>query len=80
MTERAEMNIKNIIKKVKRQKGGSGGEEAIYNLIGAMIKASLIPEAALGCLGLSWQADLKAVLNDEDALRRVGRLYWWGED
>tara|TARA_R110000765_G_scaffold208891_2_gene313999 strand:+ start:110 stop:382 length:273 start_codon:yes stop_codon:yes gene_type:complete len=75
-----EQNIRKIIKKVVSQNNaGSGGEMAIYNAIFALVETG-ITTAACGSLGLGWQRDLKAVLNDEDSLNRVARLLWWGEE
>lgn len=74
-----EENIRRIIKTVKSQgNAGSGGEMAIYKVIYALVETGLTT-AACGSLDLSWQHDLKTVLNDEDSLNRVARLLWWGE-
>jgi hypothetical protein len=76
----AEKNIRQIIKKVQSQgNAGSGGEMAIYNAIYALIETG-ITTAACGSLGLGWQSDFVAVMNDEDSLNRVARLLWWGEE
>ena len=77
---REEEHIQKIIKTVKKQGGGSGGEEAIVNLFKALIEASLIPEAAYGTLGNRWKHDLQSVLDDKDARVRCARLLYWGEE
>jgi uncharacterized protein with von Willebrand factor type A (vWA) domain len=74
-----ERNIHNIVRRVKKQGGGSGGEEAIVNLIKAMCNCGLT-SACVGVLGQGWKADLRYVLENQDALDRVARHLWWGED
>lgn len=74
-----EKRIHNIVRRVKKQGGGSGGEEAIVNLIKAMCNCGLT-SAALGVLGEGWKSDLLCVLMNQSALDRVARHYWWGED
>lgn len=76
---REEKHIHEVVRTVKRQGGGSGGEEAIVNLIKAMCDCGLT-SACTGVLGLGWQHDIKTVLADQDALNRVARHLWWGKD
>ena len=76
----AEENITRIVKKYKRQNGGSGGETAIYKVLYALIDAGLAgSDVCIGSLDPTWSEDLQLVINDEDALRRLGRMIWWGE-
>ena len=82
MTEmtKAEENITRIMKKYKRQNGGSGGETAIYKVLHSMIDAGLAGSSVcIGALDPTWIEDLKEVINDEGAMHRIGRLIWWGE-
>tara|TARA_R100000406_G_scaffold48167_1_gene32417 strand:- start:2699 stop:2956 length:258 start_codon:yes stop_codon:yes gene_type:complete len=74
-----EKHIHEIVRKWKRQHGGSGGETAIVKLIKAMCDCGLT-SACIGVLGQGWQHDIKTVLADQDALDRVARHLWWGED
>ena len=74
-----EKHIHEIVRTVKRQGGGSGGEEAIVNIIKAMCDCGLT-SACVGVLDLQWQHDLKTVMGNQDALNRVARHLWWGED
>ena len=72
--------IYKIVKNVKSQNGsGSGGEMAIYNLIKVMVECGLTT-AAIGVLGNRWQHNTKLLLNDQDALNRMARFIWWGEE
>ena len=82
MTEitEAEENITKIVKKYKRQNGGSGGETAIYNVLYSMIDAGLAGSSVcIGTLDPTWIQDLKEVIKDDDAMHRLGRMIWWGE-
>lgn len=74
-----ERNIHGIVRRVKQQGSGSGGEEAIVALLRAMIHCGLT-SAAIGTLGVSWQRDIITVIDDQDALDRVARHLHWGED
>lgn len=74
-----EKHIHSIVQKVKRQGGGSGGEEAIVELIKAMIHCGLT-SAAIGTLGSGWQHNIATVLADQEALDRVARHWQWGEN
>lgn len=74
-----ERNIHAIVRRVKKQGGGSGGEEAIVALLRAMIHCGLT-SAAIGTLGIGWQRDITAVIDDPVALNRVARHLHWGED
>ena len=82
MTEitEAEENITKIVKKYKRQNGGSGGETAIYNVLYSMVDAGLAgSKVCIGALGPTWTEDLKEVIKDDGAMHRIGRLIYWGE-
>lgn len=75
----SERMIRDIVMKVHKQDGGgSHGEMAIFNLINAMIDCGLT-SAAYGCLGSSWLSATRNILNDQEALDRIAREYWWGE-
>ena len=75
----SEKMIRDIVMKVKRQDGGgSHGEMAIFNLINAMIECGLT-SSACGTLGGSWLSATRNILNDQEALDRIAREYWWGE-
>lgn len=74
-----ERNVLRIIRTVKRQGGGSGGEMAIYNLIEAMIRCGLT-KAAIGQLGEGWRRDIMYVVANTESLDRCARLFQWGED
>lgn len=74
-----EQHIHRIVRTVMRQGGGSGGEEAIVNLIKAMNECGLT-SACIGVLGSGWQHSLITVMKDQDALDRVARHIHWGED
>lgn len=82
MTEitEAEKSITRIVKKYKRQNGGSDSETSIYNVLHSMIEAGLAGSKV--CIGTldPWNAGiLKEVMSDEGAMHRIGRLIWWGE-
>lgn len=68
-----------IVRKVLRQGGGSGGEEAIVAMIKAMRDCGLT-SATIGALGHGWKNNLITVMKDQDALDRVARHLHWGED